>query len=308
MTATSTTPLDVDWLGHPRSIAACLIESDGQAALIDPGPSCALPALRKKLLARGLAVTDLDAILLTHIHLDHAGATGSLVRENPRLPVYVHALGAPHMADPVKLLESAGRLYGDKMGRLYGEFLPVSRENLRILEGGETLSIGARQLDVLHTPGHARHHVCYFDSAEGVAFVGDTAGIGIEGDNFVLPATPPPDVDLDLWDSSLAAISSRRPARLFLTHFAFSNHPAAHLHEFRERLHRWAAQVRELLRASGDEPAAFASFVGSVRAELERQVPGPEFAHYLFNGGLDLSWLGLARYWRKHELAAPPTH
>ncbi len=297
------TPIDVNWLGHSRSIAACLIESDGQAALVDPGPASSLPTLREKLRAQGLSPTDLSAILLTHIHLDHAGATGSLVRENPRLRVYVHKIGAPHMADPSKLLHSAGRLYGDQMQRMFGEFLPVPQENLHILEGGERIKLGNRALDVVSTPGHASHHVSYFAPFEGVAFVGDTTGMRIEGDSFVLPVTPPPDIDLAVWETSLAAISSLRPARLFLTHFGFAADVDAHIAQFRERLHRWAARVRELLR-NGEEPGALRAFTESVRADLERHLPAEETAHYLFNGGLELSWLGLARYWRKRAPVA----
>ena len=297
------TPLDVNWLGHPRSIAACLIESAANAALIDPGPTASLPTLREKLRARGLSPADLNAILLTHIHLDHAAAAGSLVRENPSLRVYVHKIGAPHMADPSRLLQSAGRLYKDQMQRMFGEFLPVPQENLRVLEGGETIPLGSHTLDVLYTPGHASHHVSYFDSSEGVAFVGDTTGMRMEGDSFVLPVTPPPDIDLEVWESSLAAISSRRPARLFLTHFGFSSDVDAHIAEFRERLHRWAARVRELVQ-NGDENAALGTFNEWVRADLEDHLPGEETAHYLFNGGLELSWLGLARYWRKRAAAA----
>lgn len=298
------TPLDVNWLGHPRSIAACLIESDGQAVLIDPGPTSSLPTLREKLRTHGLSSTDLTAILLTHIHLDHAAATGSLVRENPHVRVYVHKVGAPHMADPSKLLRSAGRLYGDQMQRMFGEFLPVPQENLHILEGGETIAVGGRKLDVVYTPGHASHHVSYFDSSEGVAFIGDTTGMRIESDSFVLPVTPPPDIDLEVWETSLAAISTRRPAGLFLTHFGFSTEVEAHITQLRERLHRWATRVRELLQ-NGDENAALRTFTESVHAELERHLPAEETAHYLFNGGLELSWLGLARYWRKRAPAAP---
>jgi glyoxylase-like metal-dependent hydrolase (beta-lactamase superfamily II) len=294
--------LDLDWLGHPRSIAACLLESDGQAVLIDPGPTSSLPTLKEKLRGRGLSPADLGAILLTHIHLDHAAATGSLVRENPRLPVYVHAIGAPHMADPSKLLQSAGRLYKEQMQRMFGEFLPVPQENLHSLQGGETISVGSHKLDVLYTPGHASHHVSYFDSSEGIALIGDTTGMRMEGDPYVLPVTPPPDINLEVWESSLAAISERRPARLFLTHFGFAVDVPAHVAQFRERLHRWADRVRELVQ-NGDESAALGSFTEWVRTDLESHLPSEETKHYLFNGGLELSWLGLARYWRKRAAA-----
>src|SRR6202047_893476 len=174
------TSLDVNWTGRPHSIAAALLESDGHRAIIDPGPGSTLATLRKELRSRGVGVADLDAILLTHIHLDHAGASGSLVRENPRLVVYVHTRGAPHMIDPSRLLASAVRLWPDNLHQLFGETLPVPKENLQILDGGETLTFGARRLEVAYTPGHASHHVSYFSDAEAAGCVGDTTGIRID--------------------------------------------------------------------------------------------------------------------------------
>ena len=159
------TILDMNWVGRPHSVAAALLESNGHRAIIDPGPESTYATLCERLRSRGLSVAQLDAILLTHIHLDHAGATGSLVRENPRLAVYVHTLGAPHMIDPSRLLASAARLWPDNLHQLFGETLPVPKENLSILEGGETLTLGARRLEVAYTPGHASHHVSYFDAA-----------------------------------------------------------------------------------------------------------------------------------------------
>src|SRR4029077_15481114 len=196
--AMNITSLDVNWTGRPHSIAAALLESDGHRAIIDPGPGSTLATLRKALRSHGVAVADLDAILLTHIHLDHAGATGSLVRENPNLGVFVHELGAPHMQDPAKLLASAARLWPDTLQELFGDALPVPVENLHILQGGETLPLGASKLDVVYTPGHASHHVSYFDNADGVAFVGDTTGVRIDNAPYILPATPPPDIDLSI--------------------------------------------------------------------------------------------------------------
>src|SRR5271169_5201766 len=231
--------MDLYWSGHPRSIASALLRSENITALVDPGPTASLPTLREQLAQQGLGVSDLNAILLTHIHLDHAGATGALVQENPRLKVYVHSRGIAHMMNPSKLLQSASRLYGEDMERLYGEFLPVPPGNLEALDGGETLTLGSHELRVLYTPGHASHHVTYFDLAEGIAFVGDTAGISIEGHPFILPATPPPDISIELWEASLDAIAGLHPKKLFLTHFSFSNNPAAHIASYRESLHRW---------------------------------------------------------------------
>ena len=185
--------LDLNWVGRPHSIAAALLESGGHRAIVDPGPEATYAILRDSLTSRGLSVAQLDAVLLTHIHLDHAGASGSLVRDNPRIMVYVHQLGAPHMIDPSRLLASAARLWPDTLHQLFGDTLAVPKENLRILEGGETLTLGTRKLEVAYKPGHASHHVSYFDVAEGVAFVGDTTGIRIDNAPYILPATPPPE-------------------------------------------------------------------------------------------------------------------
>ncbi len=306
--------LDTNWVGHPKSIAAALLESDDHYAIVDPGPESTLATLREQLRTRGIEVADLDAILLTHIHLDHAGAAGALVRENPALPVYVHASGARHMADPTKLLASATRLWGDELSILFGETLPVPTENLRILEGGETLKLGNRELDVVYTPGHASHHVSYFDDAAGVAFIGDTAGIRIDNGPYILPATPPPDIDLTLWDESFKAILARRPARLFLTHYGFSKDPSAHIAEFRERLYHWAEVAEQALASAANDPApldddardaaAMSAFVKKSRGEMD-QVLGPvEAEHHAFTAALNLSFLGLARYIRKRN--SPP--
>ena len=296
--------LDDLWMGRPRSIATALLESDGHRTIVDPGPGSTLETLRQGLRSRSISVSDLDAVLLTHIHLDHAGATGALVGENPRLAVYVHTNGAPHMIDPSKLLASAQRLWPNDLQRLFGETLPVPAENLHIVEGGETLTLGSRQVEVVYTPGHASHHVSYFDKAEGVAFVGDTAGVRIEGNAFAMPATPPPDIDLGIWDTSFAAILERKPARLFLTHFGYSDNPSEHILHFRERLHRWATLTAEILRTAASDSAAMDAFMSATYAEISQHLPADEAEHYAFSAGLNLSFLGLARYVRKRATAA----
>jgi len=298
------TTLDDHWLGRPRSIGTALLESDGHRAIVDPGPGSTLDTLRKELGARGVSVNDLEAILLTHIHLDHAGSTGALVTENPRVAVYVHALGAPHLIDPSKLLASAARLWPDNLRELFGEVLPVAESNLRVLEGGETITLGSRKIAVAYTPGHASHHVSYFENVEGVAFVGDTTGVSIEGHSYVMPATPPPDIDLRLWDSSLATILERKPQRLFLTHFGFSENPAAHVAQFRERLHRWMETTEKMLQTAKTDAGAMASFVAAMRAEIGEHLPPEEVEQYVATAGLNLSFLGLARHARKRAQAA----
>lgn len=298
----SITTIDTHWIGRPNAVASALLLSPGHRALIDPGPASTLEVLRKGLLAQGLQVADLDAILLTHIHLDHAGATGALVKENPRLAVYVHTRGAPHLLDPGKLLDSARRLWGDELPRLFGNTLPVPAENLRILAGGETLRLGTRELGVAYTPGHAAHHVSYFAAADGTAFVGDTGGIRIRNGPYILPATPPPDINLELWDESLATILAHRPEKLFLTHFGYAENPAEHLDEFRYRLHRWTETAAKALKNNADDAAASHDFTEMARAELVAAMSQTEADHYAFTAGLDLSFLGLARYLRKREI------
>ena len=298
------TTLDDLWMGRPRSIATALLESDGHRAIVDPGPGSTMAGLQQQLHAHGLSIKDLAAILLTHIHLDHAGATGALVRENPRLAVYVHKLGAPHLIDPSKLLASAARLWPNDLERLFGEMFPVPAQNLHILQGGETIALGTRKIEVVYTPGHASHHVSYFDNLESVAFVGDTAGVRIEGHSYVMPATPPPDIDLGIWDSSFAAILERKPARLFLTHFGFSENPPEHIAQFRDRLRRWAAVTEKIIRTAKSDSAAMESFLSTMRGEISEHLPAEEVEHYVFSAGLNLSFLGLARYLRKRAQAA----
>ncbi|HET7259891.1 MAG TPA: MBL fold metallo-hydrolase [Candidatus Acidoferrum sp.] len=305
----NTTVLDTNWLGRPRSIAAALLESDGHRAILDPGPASTLTTLRELLRGRGMGVSDLNAILLTHIHLDHAGATGALIKENPNLEVYVHRAGMKHMADPSKLLASAERLWPGELGRLFGETLPVPFGNVRMLNGGETIALGSRKLEVVFTPGHASHHVSYFDASDGTAYVGDTTGFHIDGEGYAVPLTPPPDIDTELWNASLDTLAERRPARLFLTHFGYSNEPAAHVAEYRRNLQHWSELAAKILRSTPDESAALEAFVKAASAEIEQHVAGAEAEHYIFNCGLNLSWLGLARYHRKRvpDAAAPPS-
>lgn len=299
--------IDLNWTGRPKSVASVLVQSGGVNALIDPGPTSTLGTLRAALQHHGLRVQDLNAIVLTHIHLDHAGATGALIKENPKLDVFVHEFGAKHIADPSKLLASAGRLYGGEMDRLYGAVLPVPEENLRPLAGGETVSVGARKFSVLYTPGHASHHVTYWDAQDGIAFVGDVGGITVEGDTFIMPATPPPDIDLELWNKSLDAILALRPAKLFLTHFGYQHEPEAHAERYREKLASWTNLAEKLLVSGKPEEEAGKEFVNAVAAETKGAVSSAADAeHYIFNGGLYLSWLGLLRYVKKQKAKAQP--
>ena len=294
--------VDLQFLGHAEIIATAVIHGPGGVALVDPGPSTSLDTLKRTLAQRGLGVGDVRYLLLTHIHLDHAGATGSLVRENPAIEVYVHELGAPHMANPVKLLGSATRLYGSDMERLWGEFLPVPAKNLRPLTGGETIRVAARELHVAYTPGHASHHVSYFDPSSRIAFVGDTGGIRRGRSSYVMPPAPPPDVDLDAWRESEAKILAWDPETLFLTHFGPFGSPRLQFQQLRENLETWSRIVRRLLAdATLDDAGREQHFVDEAYRHLQRVVGPGEAESYGRAGRLDYSWQGLSRYWRKQS-------
>jgi glyoxylase-like metal-dependent hydrolase (beta-lactamase superfamily II) len=290
---------DLDFMDLPRIIATGAVHGSGGVSLIDPGPSSTLPRLRSALAASGFSLDDVRSILLTHIHLDHAGATGTLVREFPHIRVYVHERGAPHMANPEKLLASATRLYGDAMGRLWGEVAPVPAASMEVLQGGERIIVGTRTLDVEYTPGHASHHVSYFDRDSGIAFVGDTCGVRLMSGGFVMPPTPPPDVDLDAWQHSLALIERWRPDTLFLTHFGPSAPVGSHLSSLRQHIAFTSDLAKRSLVRDGTDPDREAWFADQLRTELARRMNDADAHAYEVAGRFDLNWRGLARYWRK---------
>ncbi|MFQ5743611.1 MAG: MBL fold metallo-hydrolase [Acidobacteriota bacterium] len=297
--APGTALIDVEYLGERHYIACALLQGDSGATIIDPGPAVSLPGLERGLDEAGLSLAELDAVLLTHIHLDHAGATGTIVRRNPQVRVFVHERGARHMIDPSRLLRSAGRLYGDRMDSLWGEFLAVPEGNVEALSGGERLRLAGRDLEVAYTPGHASHHVSYMDSGTGIAFVGDTAGIRIANEPFVLPVTPPPDIDLESWSGSLERIEAWRLERLFVTHFGPGENVPEHLERFRDGLHQWSDSVRASLEGGGDDADRAATFDRQVGEDLDRQLPVGTVRLYRQGAPIEMSWYGLARYWRK---------
>jgi glyoxylase-like metal-dependent hydrolase (beta-lactamase superfamily II) len=277
--ATDTRPIDVLHLGREHVIC-CWQVGD---VLVDPGPESCM-----KTLLEGLDGMEPRALLLTHIHLDHAGASGALVREFPGLEVYVHDRGAPHLVDPSRLLESAGRLYGDDMERLWGEVVPVPEANVRTLEGGETVD-GFR---VAYTPGHASHHVCYLHEETGQAFVGDVAGVRIPPTDFTLAPTPPPDIDLELWNASLSTLADWSPSSLGLTHFGEVTGVFRQLATMKDTLVRWSTLAAELSREE---------FIERIESELARATDDESARAYVQAAPPDQLWQGLERYWRKRR-------
>jgi glyoxylase-like metal-dependent hydrolase (beta-lactamase superfamily II) len=275
--------IDVKHLGHERVIGCWQIDG----ALVDPGPSSCLPTL-----LRALGDERPRALLLTHIHLDHAGASGSLVERWPELEVYVHEQGAAHLADPARLLESARRLYGEDMDRLWGEMAPVPERNLRVLTGGETV-LGS--FEVAYTPGHASHHVSYLSG--GTAFVGDVGGVRIMPTSLTVPPTPPPDIDVEAWRESLERIAAWHPERLAMTHFGYGGEVQDQLGELGRRLDAWAERARAVER---DE------FIAAMEAEISAGTMPEWTGAYNQAAPPDQMYAGLTRYWEKRADSLPP--
>jgi glyoxylase-like metal-dependent hydrolase (beta-lactamase superfamily II) len=272
----------------PGIVGSYLLETEDGPALFDCGPTSTIPHLKAGLANRGLDLTDIRHLLLSHIHLDHAGAAGVLVRQNPWLQVHVSEIGAPHLVDPSKLDASARRLYGDAFDELWGELAPVPAENVRVV--GERV-VG---LDCFPTPGHAWHHVSYLDS-DGTLYAGDAAGVRLEGATFVMPPCPPPEFDLEAWEGSLVEIERRAPSRLALIHFGAVDDVEEHLATLRATLANWGSRVEDGM----DEQ----TFVAAARFDVEQVDPelvdeyqraGPYWHHFR----------GIERYWRKRREAA----
>jgi glyoxylase-like metal-dependent hydrolase (beta-lactamase superfamily II) len=270
-------PIDLHHQGAERVIGCYLVETSGGLALNDCGPSVCVASLAQGLRQRGLSLQDIDHLLLTHIHLDHAGAAGVLVREHPKLRVHVSEVGAPHLADPSRLERSARRLYGDAFDELWGELAPVPQENIDLLQHN------VLGLEAFPTPGHASHHASYI-APDGTLYAGDAAGVRIEPDEYVSPPTPPPEFDLETWLRTIDELERREPARLALIHFGVVDDPEPHLDRLRRRLREWAAEdlpEDDWLRRREAERAAESADPDA----YERAMP------------LWQSYAGLRRYW-----------
>jgi glyoxylase-like metal-dependent hydrolase (beta-lactamase superfamily II) len=275
--------IDVKHLDRPHVIGCWEVED----ALVDPGPESSIETVLE-----AIGGEQPRALLLTHIHLDHAAATGALVRRWPDLEVYVHERGAPHLIDPSKLLASAERLYGDRLHYLWGEILPVPQQNVRALSGGETV-LG---MQVAYTPGHASHHVCYFHEESGTAFVGDIAACSIPPSSLVVPPTPPPDIDVETWEASLDTVAAWSPARLALTHFgAIEDDVPAYIDAVKAKLRQEAGLARQMAQDTYN-----ADLERRIREELAAEgIEGDTVDELLQAVPTAYQWAGLDRYWRK---------
>lgn len=300
--SSSSSIVTIDLKHHQRDryIAGCVLDCKQKIALLDPGPSSTLNNLLAGLNRIGIGISDIGAILLTHIHFDHAGVTGALVGLNPRIRVYVHERGAAHLIDPRRLLESASRVFGSNIEEYWGPFNAVPATNLDVLNGGEEITLGARRFQVQYTPGHAPHHVCYFEADSKIAFVGDAAGIRI-ADSIVYPATPPPDINVEQINSSLNLIEAWKPQHLFLTHFGLAGNVEWHMTEFRDRLRSWSEFVRLTLERHENDIDRGREFSERIGAELASRASREEALWFEQLVSYRQNWYGLARYWRKQR-------
>ena len=271
--------IDLHHMGNEKTIASYVLDTDDGPALFDCGPATCIDALKAGLDEHGLALTDIRHLLLSHIHLDHAGAAGSLVREHPSLQVHVSGIGAPHLVDPSRLERSARRLYGDSFDTLWGELAPVPEANVHVV--GD-LVLG---LECFPTPGHATHNVCYLDR-DGTLYAGDAAGVRIQPGRFVLPPTPPPEFDLETWQGTLDEIERRDPERLALIHWGVAHDVRRHLADLRLELYEWTDTIR-----GGADLEEFVEYV-----KLELDDAGEDTGAYDLAMPLWQSYQGLKRW------------
>ncbi len=296
--ADGTTLIDLEYLGHPGQIATSVLDTPAGLVVVDCGPTTTLEALEAGLVRLGATFQDVRAILVSHIHLDHSGAAGVLAAEIPGLAVYVHERGMAHLIDPARLVRSATMLYGDRMERLWGEVRPVPESSLRILAGGERLQFGDRSIRTAYTPGHASHHLSFFDERTGIAYTGDVVGEQHPGSTVPIPVTPPPDIDVEEMRTSGARIHDWRPERLFVTHFGVVEAPEAFITEHEARLVDWSEKTRLSLDRPGSDEDRAERFAEEEYPRLIAQLPEVA-AGYLRREILTGNWVGLARYWRK---------
>lgn len=298
-----TQTIDLRFQGTPGVIACYVLESSEGPILVDPGPSSTLGALRAGLHGLGFSLGDVRHVLLTHIHLDHAGSAGSVARETGAL-VYVHSRGAAHLLRPERLLASATQIYGDDMDRLWGSMPAVPHEQLVSLDGGEVLSLGGVTLEAIYTPGHAVHHIAWRAGDE--LFCGDVAGVRLGAPQSPRAPTPPPDIDLEVWRESVERLQGLNAGVLHLTHFGSYADVRAHWQKLLVNMERDAQVVREGLEAGQETESLSADFV--VRLEAELDAEGPDLVERMrFACPAWMSVQGLTRYWRRRDLRAPGT-
>jgi glyoxylase-like metal-dependent hydrolase (beta-lactamase superfamily II) len=290
--------LDLGFQGRPQIIAAYLLSGDRDLALIETGPGSTIDRLEAGIRRAGFEIGDLTHLLLTHIHLDHAGAAGLLARSNPRLVVHVHPFGAPHLIDPTKLINSATRIYGEQMGPLWGEIAPIRPGRVIPFEDDQVLYVAGRALRILFTPGHAWHHVALWEPATSAVYTGDVSGIRMPGHNYICPPTPPPDLDPEAWLHSIQRLRDLNARRLCLTHFGPFYDPGYHLDSIATNL----TELVDLGERELDKGASQAELTVTLHREIVEDLDSrdPEvLANYEWATPSYMAAMGITRYHSK---------
>jgi glyoxylase-like metal-dependent hydrolase (beta-lactamase superfamily II) len=299
-TSPGTWQISLPFQGEEEIVGSYVIAGKDELAVIDPGPASTADPLLSALCDAGFDPGNVTHLLLTHIHLDHAGAVGTLLPHMPRAKVYVHSKGAPHLIDPTKFLASAKRIYGERMHELWGDVLPVPEERVRVLHDGEVLSVANRRLELHYTPGHASHHVIFYDVHSGELFAGDAAGVRLQGIDYVRPPTPPPDLDLEEWSRTIDKLKQLRPDVLYLAHFGPVNLPIKHLERLREKLFSWGDFVLGAMRDGKSEDEIAEMLAKHANTDLLRAAGSERsLKRYDLSASYQMSVQGYMRYWRK---------
>ena len=294
--------IDLNFLGTEQVIASFLLVGDGSAALVETGPTSCLGHLESGLKAGGVSPEEVREVFLTHIHLDHAGASGHLAEILPNATFYVHELGYPHLADPSKLVKSATRIYGERMEELWGDVRPVPEDRLVVLGDGEEVGAAGGRLVAHDTPGHAYHHLAYLEPDSGSLFAGDVAGIRLPGQSYVRPPTPPPEIDVEAWVRSIENVRAIGPSTLHPTHFGSYDDVGRHLSELEQRLQDWLLFVEDQVDegASQDEISEELRIRGDAEMLAEGAEP-EESGRYDLAGNYEMLTAGLLRYVQKRR-------
>ena len=293
--------IDTLFQGEPGVIASYLLTGTDGLALIDVGSGASVEEVLAGIRIAGFDPLDVAHLVLTHVHLDHAGAAGALVRRMPRARVYVHHVGAPHLVDPSRLLSSATRIYGEEMERLWGTMEPVPSDRIQILSDGESITVGSRSLRAVETPGHAIHHLAYFDAQRRELFPGDISGVRLQGSNFVRPPTPPPDLNLEDWYSSIDRIAELSPVALYLPHFGRATGLAPHLEQLRRRLADWGSLMLSGIRENQSDARLAEMLAQASDADIARNDADDTtlVTRYELATNYLMSAQGYVRYYRK---------
>jgi len=288
------------FLGENEIIGSYLLAGQNELVIIDPGPGSMVESLLASIREAGFDPQEVTHILITHVHLDHAGSAGTLVRQLPKAQVYTHKKGAPHLLDTTKVVASASRIYGERMKLLWGEIESTPQERLSIIEGGDILNIAGRRLEVHYTPGHAIHHVVFFDVHSGELFAGDVAGVRLQDVDYVRPPTPPPDLDLEAWSDSISLVKSLRPDVLYIGHFGAIKNIAEHFDRLREKLSSWGEFVLGAMGDGKEEAEIISMLIEHTKPELLRAARDPHaIERYEIATNYPMTVQGYMRYWRK---------